>query len=626
MARANPREVYRILFAAASRTVQRLAKDPRHLGAQGAPPPAERLPAHGEALAINEIVLCTVTPVSTKPMAYDLNGNLVRVGAMIGPNRTYTYDSQDRLVGVTDNTDPAKPVSMVMSYGPGGQLLKTVDMAAPGMPERHRLLWGGQIYAEYSMTGVLLQKYILGPSVDAKIAQLPGGDFNNVQFTLPDAHGSVHQTVEKNGAIEETKFYTAWGVSLNLTATNLAMGAIASRFGYNGRPGLGNSGLLDFRARFYDPDLGRFLNPDPSGTQDGMNRYAFVHGDPLNNSDPSGLSAVGELRKRFRIWSSQFRDRYGRYSRALADPKLRRAIAFRLSCNNTPSEWQVMNAWQNEKFLLPTQLGALARTGVYTRREVPGQLSFLRGQARNRAFVAGVRYGPGMAETVLGFLPVLGTLRSFDHVDSAEDDLVAARRSGDMTWLRAAQGQVELAKFGSVASGVFDMVGAFSPRVAFSFSPRLRPNRLVWNRPGRSWNGEAIVDLSGGRYGAAVDTIESVLTHELSAYRFKADSIEFDPKLSVPGQTRLENGRVVVKLGREALRSREEIGVTLLHEERHVRLIIKESTVEHGGNIPFHRDFELGAQRQWRRIVGERDRWNGVGNRPLWWQERKPPR
>jgi len=34
VARANPREVYRILFAAASRTVQRLAKDPRHLGAQ----------------------------------------------------------------------------------------------------------------------------------------------------------------------------------------------------------------------------------------------------------------------------------------------------------------------------------------------------------------------------------------------------------------------------------------------------------------------------------------------------------------------------------------------------------------------------------------------------------------
>jgi len=34
VARANPREVYRILFAAAARTVQRLAKDPRHLGAQ----------------------------------------------------------------------------------------------------------------------------------------------------------------------------------------------------------------------------------------------------------------------------------------------------------------------------------------------------------------------------------------------------------------------------------------------------------------------------------------------------------------------------------------------------------------------------------------------------------------
>jgi len=252
--------------------------------------PAPALPQHGGALAASEVEAYTVGTATFKQMAYDDNGNLIRVGPDMGPSRRYRYDSQDRLVGVTDDTDSANPVSMVMSYGPGGRLLRTVDLATPGMPERHRLLWGGQIYAEYSTTGVLLQKYVLGPSIDAKIAQIPGGSSGDIQFTLPDAHGSVHQTVNSAGAIEETKFYSAWGVSLNVAGTALAMNTGASRFGYNGRPSLGNSGLLDFRARFYDPDLGRFLNPDPSGTQDGMNRYAFVQGDPMNRVDRSGLN------------------------------------------------------------------------------------------------------------------------------------------------------------------------------------------------------------------------------------------------------------------------------------------------------------------------------------------------
>jgi len=256
--------------------------------AGGAPVPA--LPQHGGALAVSEVEAYTVGAATFKQMAYDDNGNLIRVGPDMGPSRRYRYDSQDRLVGVTDDTDSANPVSMVMSYGPRGQLLKTVDLAAPGMPERHRLLWGGQIYAEYSTSGVLLQKYILGPSIDAKIGQIPGGNFSDVQFTLPDAHGSVHQSVDSLGAVEETKFYSAWGVSLNVVGTALATNAVASRFGYNGRPDLGNSGLLDFRARFYDPDLGRFLNADPSGTSDGMNRYAFVHGDPMNRVDRNGLN------------------------------------------------------------------------------------------------------------------------------------------------------------------------------------------------------------------------------------------------------------------------------------------------------------------------------------------------
>lgn len=50
------------------------------------------------------------------------------------------------------------------------------------------------------------------------------------------------------------------------------------------------SGLYLYRARYYDPQTGRFLNEDPIGLAGGdQNLYAYVFDDPINNTDPSGL-------------------------------------------------------------------------------------------------------------------------------------------------------------------------------------------------------------------------------------------------------------------------------------------------------------------------------------------------
>lgn len=43
------------------------------------------------------------------------------------------------------------------------------------------------------------------------------------------------------------------------------------------------------RARYYDPDAGQYLTPDPLGTPDGPNPYAYVAFNPLRNVDPDGL-------------------------------------------------------------------------------------------------------------------------------------------------------------------------------------------------------------------------------------------------------------------------------------------------------------------------------------------------
>ncbi|MFD7700686.1 RHS repeat-associated core domain-containing protein [Streptomyces caelestis] len=43
--------------------------------------------------------------------------------------------------------------------------------------------------------------------------------------------------------------------------------------------------------RYYDPHLARFTQPDPSGQE--TNPYLYAGGDPVSNSDPSGLSSLG---------------------------------------------------------------------------------------------------------------------------------------------------------------------------------------------------------------------------------------------------------------------------------------------------------------------------------------------
>ena len=49
------------------------------------------------------------------------------------------------------------------------------------------------------------------------------------------------------------------------------------------------NGLLYMRARYYNPYISRFLNPDPSGFASGLNFYLFANGNPISNEDPFGL-------------------------------------------------------------------------------------------------------------------------------------------------------------------------------------------------------------------------------------------------------------------------------------------------------------------------------------------------
>jgi RHS repeat-associated protein len=52
------------------------------------------------------------------------------------------------------------------------------------------------------------------------------------------------------------------------------------------------TGLYYYRARYYNPYIGRFLQTDPVGYADGINWYAYCGNNPVGMVDPSGLVAI----------------------------------------------------------------------------------------------------------------------------------------------------------------------------------------------------------------------------------------------------------------------------------------------------------------------------------------------
>src|SRR5256714_3409662 len=86
-----------------------------------------------------------------------------------------------------------------------------------------------------------------------------------------------------------------------------------NRFLFTGREWLADLRLYDFRNRMYQPELGRFMQPDPKEFAAGdYNLYRYCHNDPVNRSDPFGdieKKLLEKLKARLKqIYKAQLKD------------------------------------------------------------------------------------------------------------------------------------------------------------------------------------------------------------------------------------------------------------------------------------------------------------------------------
>jgi RHS repeat-associated protein len=140
-----------------------------------------------------------------------------------------------------------------------------------------------------------------------------------------DRHGNVTALLDYWGGLVEQYSYDAFGKPTIMNGYGTphssphGVSAVGNRFMFQGREWLGELGLIDYRHRFYDPSMGRFLQMDPMGLQtegeklsagqkalfspggsapeafssSEMNLFRYCGDDPVDGSDPLGLENYG---------------------------------------------------------------------------------------------------------------------------------------------------------------------------------------------------------------------------------------------------------------------------------------------------------------------------------------------
>jgi RHS repeat-associated protein len=145
---------------------------------------------------------------------------------------------------------------------------------------------GNNVIQELGGSGNPLASYTQGPGVDEPLAMYQG---LTAAYFHADGLGSIASLTNPAGAVAASYVYDSFG---NLTAST---GTVTNPFQYTGREFDSETGLYYYRARYYDPTIGRFISEDPVSFFGGHNFYHYAGNEPTLFIDPSGLAKTCNL-------------------------------------------------------------------------------------------------------------------------------------------------------------------------------------------------------------------------------------------------------------------------------------------------------------------------------------------
>ncbi len=226
---------------------------------------------------------------------YDANGNATsRIDAC--GTTTYTWDSENRLTGISGFRPDCSALSASYKYDPFGRRIeKNVNGAIT------KYLYDEEdILLEYDGNNQIVARYTHGPRIDEPLSIADGQSY----YYHTDARGSIIAITDSAGNVVQRYEYDSFGNIVSTLDPNFIQ-----PYTYTAREYDPESGLYFYRARYYDAKVGRFISEGPILRQrilivpllrqrllkipSLLNSYIYSRYNPVNRSDLRRLYGKG---------------------------------------------------------------------------------------------------------------------------------------------------------------------------------------------------------------------------------------------------------------------------------------------------------------------------------------------
>ena len=238
--------------------------------------------------------------LSSKAYTYQYTGNRLTGLNVSGVNGTYTYDNYGNML-----SDSRKALNLEYNFLnllsgviQSGSRVATYTYASDGT----KLSVVGADGRGYEYYGSLIYQ-INGSSLTFESAGFNEGRIysGGAYYHVKDHLGSIRLVMDQTGSVKEQNDYYPFG--MRQERSNYALFA-GNRFKYNGKEEqtTGGLGYLDYGARMYDAESGRWFGVDPLLEKYyGLSPYAYCRNNPLIYIDPDGQLSTHYVDKYYNV-------------------------------------------------------------------------------------------------------------------------------------------------------------------------------------------------------------------------------------------------------------------------------------------------------------------------------------
>jgi RHS repeat-associated protein len=221
-----------------------------------------------------------LTSIPGTTYTYDNNGNTKTKTTAAGTT-TYTGDYENRLTQVAL---PGTTGKVTYKYDPFGRRVQKSFTQGGTTTTTNYLYDGMNVIEEADNSGNVLARYTESGLIDEPLGMLRSG---TTAYYQADGLGSTSSLSSSTGSLANTYTYDSFG---KLTAST---GTLTNPFQYAAREFDPETGIYEYRARYFDQNVGRFISEDPIAFRGGVNFYRYVLNNPVINVDPAGLGPNG---------------------------------------------------------------------------------------------------------------------------------------------------------------------------------------------------------------------------------------------------------------------------------------------------------------------------------------------